>query len=334
MNKAMLACALLASILLLLQGCANNRITDIPPKNFGRLEGRAWCNERYLDMVDEYQDLANSQQFRKQLSLSKAGYIYSVASVLTLQKDNKESEFNFTKPVYLKEVKSLAEDQSNGFQAYTFIRSDPETGKNIEAIIAFRGSDQWRDYFLHNFWIWPIQYEPARNYVKKVASDPQIKDLKIVVTGYSLGGGLAAHVAQHFDTSALVSQAWAFNPTPRMGVSAKEMTGDNSRIYLLASEYEILGISERAKIGADKEHTSEDFGLVKSSSIYSHYRWVLGRQILQYADLAYYLESGRTAITTPPLEILESQQIKACTSETKQKIAKDREDYNKRNTKI
>lgn len=302
--------------------CVATTSCSIFPKNFGKLEGRFWCNQRSIDMVKEYQDPIGPKLKRK-LDLAKAAFDYSTAATLTLQKEEKETEFNFSKPDYLDELVDLREDQFNGFQAATFIKNKTEHNPEKQVIIAFRGSDQWRDYLWHNIWIWPVQYTPAREYVKRVYADPRTKGLPIIVTGISLGGGLSSHVAKHPETKSLVSQAWLFNPSPRNGVEA----GEQNNIYLLAAENEILNSFDRTQLGAKKENTNTTYNLVNSSSIYAHYRWILQREILIYADFGFFVDSKRTNPTSPALKILESQDAKACDPNTSKEIANDRKNY-------
>lgn len=316
MNEGKLA--LITGIAVVVSGCS------MIPTNWGKEEGLAWCDERYLDM--SYANDVDKSYLAKKLRLSKQGYIYSTAAVLALQQQTTDAEYNFIKPATLEALTDLDEEKASGFGAYTY-RTKPSTTGTQTTIIAFAGSNQLRDYTLHNAWLFPIQYSPARNYVKKVANDPRTKGTKLVVTGYSLGGGLAAHVTKHPETSKYISEAWAFNPSPRIGwgVSSEE----DRRIYMLATSYEVLGIFKRSKIGAPSDQRDESFNLIRSSSIHSHYRWILGRQILQYADLAEFYASGGTAESTEPLQILKTFS-KKCRNEDLERIGVWRERYLKK----
>ncbi|WP_374981850.1 hypothetical protein PSGK_15365 [Pseudomonas solani] len=316
MGPSKIRLTVLAMLIAATTGCS------IFPKNFGKLEGRFWCNQRSIDMVQKYQDPIRSK-LKQKLDLAKSAFDYSTAAVLTLQKEEKETEFHFRKPDYLDELTDLREDQFNGFQATTFIKNRTDHNPEKQVIIAFRGSDQWRDYLWHNAWIWPVQYKPAREYVKRVYADPRTKGLPIVVTGISLGGGLSSHVAKHPETNKLVAQAWLFNSSPRNGVAP----GKQKNIYLLAAENEILNSFDREQLGAEKENTNTTYKLVNSSSIYAHYRWIIQREILIYADLGFLVDSNRTASTSPALKILETQGPELCNPDTSKQIAKDRRDY-------
>ena len=79
------------------------------------------------------------------------------------------------------------------------------------------------------------------------------------------------------------------------------------RIYLLSTKYEVLNKLNREKLGASDPHTMVTYDLIKSSSIYNHYRWVLAREILQYADAAYWFDDGFSEDESPAMKILRSQ---------------------------
>lgn len=290
---------------ILISGCS------VIPVNAGRLEGKVWCDARYLPDVKEYKYPSDDgwKHLSKKLDLSKKGYMYAVAAVLALQKNNTETRFHFSRPSRLEEIENLNVDLKDGFQATTFLLRPPNPSDRPVIVIAFAGSNQWIDYTDHNFAFNPVQYADARKYIKEVAAHPLAAGLDKIVTGFSLGGGLSVHVTKNDETSALVKEAWIFNPTPRAGVE----DGIDPRIHLLSTSYEILKKFNRDGLGAPESQTIETYGLIRSSSIYSHYRWVLTRQVLWYADMALYLDSGKKAVTTEPLEILRTQKVNVCT---------------------
>ncbi|MCO5119199.1 MAG: hypothetical protein M9951_06145 [Burkholderiaceae bacterium] len=302
------------------------------PVNWGKLEGRVWCDVRYLDVVEDYQDYdAAGSDFRKRLQLSKSGYMFAVAAVLPLQSAGKELRFHFSKPDRLKEIVELRQNLRNGFDAMTFILHD-KAGDPIQTVISFGGSNQLRDYLFHNLWIFPVQFDDARAYVHQVSRHAVAQRLPMIAVGASLGGGLAVHVKKDEGTAHLIKEAWAFNPSPRIGANHSK----NPNIYLLANKYEILNRFGRGHLGAMPEHTATDFGLIRSSSIYGHYRWVLARQILHFADLALYFESGGSPVLTEPMRILQSQKISSeiCTREMKNAISKERAAIRERSAAI
>ncbi|EPY5321455.1 Mbeg1-like protein [Klebsiella variicola] len=331
MNKKIIYTTLFTISISSLYGCSNPS-TQIFPKFGGKIQGTVWCDQRYLDMVDEYQRLSNDT--KKQLNLSKNGYIYALVATLTLQKDNSDKEFNFITPSYLKKINELSEEKNNGFAADTYIYRNLTSGEN-EIIIAFRGSDDFfHDYILQNLAAFQLQNKTAREYVKKAVNyrNKHRNEFgrKVVVVGNSLGGALAAHVTNHPDTANLITDAWVFNPSPRTGVLPP--SGGNPKIRLLSTSSEVLNITKRKRIGVQEQNRYTNYDLIESSSIYNHYRWVLTREILWYADFALYLESDKKAISTPPLEIIKAQKITSAHCEITNKLTKQRRsEYESRN---
>ncbi|WLH34308.1 DUF2974 domain-containing protein [Pseudomonas sp. FP2196] len=332
--KQKITCTCISFTLIAISGCSGFKYSPFP-KFGGKIEGYAWCSSRYLDMVDAYQTPPRnpSGETARKLRLAKDGYVYALAATLTLQHDDAKNPYNFGTPAYLKSIPELTEHQWNGFQAETFSYRNQTTGQN-ELIIAFRGSDQlFIDYFFQNFAVWQLQNKPAREYVKKAVeyrnSHRELFGDKVVVTGNSLGGGLAAHVTNHQETGGMITEAWAFNPSPRPGVSAPD--GGNPKIRLLSTSSEVLNISNRRQIGAQPQNRYTGFNLIESSSIYNHYRWVLAREILWYADLALYFEKNTNEDDSEPLKIIRSQSISdANCAITEKRIASDRAEYNHR----
>jgi len=87
------------------------------------------------------------------------------------------------------------------------------------AVIAFKGSDEKIDWYT-NFWIGPsIAYKSAKKHVREYLLKHPHK--KLVVTGHSLGGGIALSTslwlgvdAYVFDTSPRVFDGWGDNKEP------------------------------------------------------------------------------------------------------------------------
>lgn len=305
MNTKILATIVASGLAMLTSGCASLRGSGLAlwPANWGNEEGYIWCNARYLDLW-AYPDIGTVNPERDvRLRLAERGYPYAVAAALTLQKPGKSEDKHFAVPTFLmRDARMDEDDSSSGFQAATYLLHQPGSpGGSDEVVVAFRGSDSWRDYWKHNLTVFrtPAQYKPARAYVRRVAA--RYPDRRLVVTGFSLGGGLAVHVTRDNETSRFVKEAWAFNPSPRTGHAAS----DDSRVFMAAVKGEILSVARRGGLGAPKEQYSNEFGLVRSSSVYGHSRWVLTRQMLSYADLVAYDQAGRPAdFVSPPLEIL------------------------------
>lgn len=303
-------------------GCASIR-NMFPNSLSGEESGQAWCSDRYLDM-NEYlktPEIAGSA-FRKRIELSEQGYLYALIAAYTLQGKPEHARHAFILPEYVSRLDQYtADDPSTGFHAESFLVTNPTTHKKV-VVIGFRGTDGPPDWRLHNAAIFfkPRQFAPARAYVEKVRQTKEAEGLDIIVAGFSLGGGLAVHVTQEPSTATFVKQAWAFNTSPRTGVPRKE----DPRIYMLSVKDEVLGLIRRNSVGAPINHVAEDFDLIKSSSWYAHSRWVLTRQMLQFADLSLFYKSDKTAELTPPLEILKANKSTACRPEDAAAIARKR----------
>lgn len=270
-----------------------------------------WCNERFLRPEAHPFDA-------RHLRIAKRGYLYAMAAALALQKNNREGRaYHFALPARMREIDRPSRDIS-GFEAATFeIHAADATQGLQEIVIAFTGSNDETDWKETNFGTDQRQYLLARRYLKKIAARPEYQGVRKVVTGFSLGGALAVHVTKHVETSALVHETWAFNPSPKTWVSGRP----DARIWLAAVEHEALHYARHnpllsvlpgvAEIGAPSSQTAEDFYLLEANPVYSHFRWVLTRNLLHVADLA--IQNEQTAhATSEPLEILRSSHFSSC----------------------
>ncbi len=93
------------------------------------------------------------------------------------------------------------------FQAQVYVSKTDKT-----LVIAFRGtefdsSSDWQADVLNFFGKVPEQYEQAVSFVKQVVDKAKPHDYEIVVTGHSLGGGLAAYAALACEQHAVVFNA-------------------------------------------------------------------------------------------------------------------------------
>lgn len=285
---------------LLLEGCAGH---------YGEWGQATWCNQRFLQNREDV-PVADP----KHLTFAKEGYLYAVAGALVLQKADKEGDdYHFETPSILEEIDDPPHG-TYGFDVKAFdVQEDPPSVDTKEVIIAFVGSNDWSDWIFTNFLFSQQQHESARAYVKSIAERRPGK--RIVVTGYSLGGALAVHVTKHEETKKLVSQAWVFNPSPKTWVSGEL----DKRIWLGAAKGEFLSSIRSPfftflpgvnKIGSPESQTAENFYLIKTSGIYGHFRWVLARNMLHFADYA--MAPNNSPPSTPPLEILRQSRFWMC----------------------
>ncbi|MCS6285094.1 MAG: hypothetical protein H8K08_06655 [Nitrospira sp.] len=294
-------------VALTLAGCASNNA--IPYNESGDY---VWCNKRYL-FKNPKQPIVD----KTHADVARDGYIYAVAAALALQKDDEEGRKHwFEQPKRLKLVNEPPREKY-GFEVKAFeLYIDENQSRLKEIVVAFVGSNDAADWFWTNLLFDQSQYEHARNYVKRIKS--QYPNTPLVVTGISLGGGLAVHVTKDDDTKKMVKAAWAFNPSPKTYADGKT----DDRIWVGAVDGEILSSLRSAwwrwwpgvnNIGAPADQKAEGYNLIEANSAYSHFRWVLPRNLLHIADWA--IDPNGSTATTEPLEILRHSSFAACKRE-------------------
>lgn len=283
------------------------------PTNRGVKEGMVWCNVRYLDAVEYYRPPFTGANM-PELAIAQRGYIYALAGAAILQ-EGEAPEDSLNEVGVLKRIPALDEGRVKwGFRAATF-ETLPTDGSKPELIVAFKGTNDVRDWLAHNLWLFPEQYDNARRYLKKV-DESGIERSRIVVTGFSLGGGLASHVTQHSETKDIVDEAWVFNPSPRDGVR----TLTNKKVWFASASGEILGWARTGYSGAPSNQQADDYNLINASNVFKHYRYVLARQMLHYADLKEHIDSQRSSKMTQPMQILQDSSDEYCTPRYQQAI--------------
>lgn len=273
---------------------------------------RFWCNERFLQPEQRAFDA-------RHLMVAKRGYLYAMAAALALQRDNAEGRaYHFAMPARMKQIDQEKRDRS-GFEASAFEIRDA-TGETMqEVVVAFTGSNDDADWRDTNFGSDTRQYALARRYVSEIAERAEYDGVRLVVAGFSLGGALAVHVTKHAETSHFVAETWAFNPSPKTWVHGRV----DQRIWLAAVNNEALRYARTdpftvlpgvEHIGAPPSQTAEGFYLLEANPVISHYRWVLTRNILHVADLAFRIDD-RSDAPTEPSEILRASSFRSCRNE-------------------
>ena len=132
---------------------------------------------------------------KRHLEVARRGYIYALAAAYVLQSNSCESKTHwFNLPARLKEV-DCPERDSSGFEVKTFeLRESPEDAEPSQIIIAYTGSNDSADWIFTNLFFSKTQYDLAKSYLQRVVAQHPGKP--IVVTGFSLGAALAAHVTK------------------------------------------------------------------------------------------------------------------------------------------
>jgi len=247
---------------------------------------------------------------KDELIAARKGYMYVTAAALSLQGDGQEDKDHWIEiPTRLKPIQPDPFIGSKGFQARVFLLHDKNNFDQIEAlVIAYTGSQMnsiqniWYDWIVADFLGGQSQHEQARELLKSlVAKYPNIH--KVVVTGFSLGGALAAHVALHPDTSKYVSEAWTFNPSGRIYDMRPEKEKDamansderDPRFWLVANyaegaRYSRTNFTHRYIRGFDwipapYDNFVNKIQLLPVNSIKGHFRYVLFRDLLWAAEL-------------------------------------------------
>lgn len=247
--------------------------------------------------------------------IAHRAYIYAVAGSLALQMaEDEPSDYQLAAPRSLKLIPELdrsAKGGLSGFQAATFMYNPASSDAGVpqqQIIVAFTGTNEGKDWFKHNLAPFPNQFDLARGYLKAVEKHFG-RDKQVVVTGFSLGGGLASHVLRHDETRALVKEAWLFNTSPRDGLR----TDEHSDVYSIWAKGEILNdlrkIFFKERMGAP-ELQYEEYSLISASSVWLHARWNLTRQLLWLADGYEFDRAHRPDnFSTEALSVLEASPV-------------------------
>ncbi len=131
--------------------------------------GKAFCNEQYLD--------ENIIHFNKrELNVARNGFVYSTLGAIALQKNNYESRSHLFKlPNNIKEIYS--DNKLSGLQAKTFIVLEKITNNPKELVVAFAGTNQFRDW-LTNAQVSDKQFKQAVDYYNTSVQLKEVGDPK------------------------------------------------------------------------------------------------------------------------------------------------------------
>lgn len=279
--------------------------------------GQIWCNDRYREH-ENWNDATGAAAVQ--------GYMYALAAALVLQKedpsDKEAQDHHFSRPQRL-EVLDSPIRTSSGFEVTTFKLKKLYSSEEDKIIIAFAGSNDRSDWISTN--LNPFgraQYDEATGYTKKILNDPRVKGKKVILTGISLGGGLAIHVLKNTEIEPFIEQVWALNPSPKIYSPEPATDQMKSKTWLGYSDGEILTwgrspfmrslIKGAGPIEPAPNQTAV-FNLIESNRIYAHFRWGIARQMLWIAD--YELTRKTKDKWTEPFFILQNSHFAACKSD-------------------
>lgn len=102
-------------------------------------------------------------------------------------------------------------DKPTSYHPISGLAFDIFENNGTDVVVAFRGTDDPSDFLFANFAVPPLnlQYTQARKEFRQYRKENTNKN--IVVTGHSLGGGLALSISVHFGVAAI-----AFDSSPRI----------------------------------------------------------------------------------------------------------------------
>lgn len=213
-------------------------------------------------------------------------------------------------PSSIKEIYS--DNKLSGLQAKTFIVYDKVTNSPKELVIAFAGTNQFRDW-LTNAQVSDKQFKQALDYYNKSVQREEVGDPKklnkIVVTGYSLGGALAVSVGKNKNVVEKISEVWVFNPSPKSHTDYKK----ESNFWFGSARNDILKkvrTSEYMNL-FESDHIYDDQFLIDSNAVYAHSRWVVARNMLWTADFSY-ITGESEEYDNPAYEIIQLSEFKSC----------------------
>ena len=245
---------------LLLQGCTHLAVEDCGGKVLGENEPRIRSSHFRMLLSDLP---AASNRFAPYAAMSALAYVDGGCGSEVSDIKNKELD-KLKKYLSAKGWQEVKDDKlippCEDDVGLFFRVWKHGAGSSIDVVIAFRGTEGFKDWLFGNsHWVTRFlpmedQYSRARKAVIQVIdrfAKEVSKSTRFYTTGHSLGGGLAQHILYTYPTQ--VIQALAFDPSSVTGFMdqspikqitacecSPQVTEGEPRIYRVYDAYEIL----------------------------------------------------------------------------------------------
>ena len=262
------------ALLLVLTGCSSLSISSKPhPESHGNTNKYLSCDLSHYQHGHDNNGPAYGPLYTK---IAKESWPYALMSSNAYE----DSPLFYINDWYLKE----RYESGKGLSADIYERRDGN--KNVTKIaIAFRGTEFFSitDWLFGNFNIfWEGQYAEARKLVDTLRNNKKYKNLPIVATGHSLGGGLALHISLYYSNI----DAFVFNTSPRVFAPISRSKIPNNRRVIISEDKEVLStiISDYPSLNrTDIDANYNEFDFLNDNFIAEHGMYYLARGLLVVA---------------------------------------------------